>query len=509
MEPALAAMDAEELRGLIRDIIPWLDEPTHARLLNALIDRAARNASAWTPRAPTEQAVNEIVIFAEAATRTGYANPSQVDVYLRQGSNAFLAKDYRVASRIFRALLLPLGGGDIDLGQHEMLDEMLGVNLAECAAQYVVAVYMTAAPESRGETVLAAIDEVHGFGQFWEPLHEIERVAVEVLPGFEKFLCEWRALIEDRARNERRSSWDSDADRWRREVVQRLEGPEGLASVARSTKRADDLRAWCAALVAAKDWKHALLAYEEAAEIVSDKEYSRGEFLDGSALAAQELGRKDLPSRLEHAWCEAPSVVRLCRWLGSATGKKAIRDCATTALDACPEQAARQRALLHVLLDDLDAAAKLLATAPGLGWSSGEHPGRLLFPLFSSLLTGTRLDADNAGSFADLAASSEPDAARLATPEIASLIELAGVSVPKDGRSREVVLGAMRKAAEKRIAGVIESKRRRHYEHAAALVLTCVRIDPSGSSTWMATIRRAYNRYPALQRELAKHGQHR
>ena len=96
-EAALAAMDAGELRELIRDILPWLDEPTHARLVNALIDRAARNASGWTPETPTEQAVNEIVAFAEAATRIGYADPSKVDDYLRQGSNAFLAKDYRTA----------------------------------------------------------------------------------------------------------------------------------------------------------------------------------------------------------------------------------------------------------------------------------------------------------------------------------------------------------------------------------------------------------------------------
>ena len=160
-----------------------------------------------------------------------------------------------------------------------------------------------------------------------------------------------------------------------------------------------------------------------------------------------------------------------------------------------------------MLLDDVDAAAKLMASAPGLGWSGGEHPGHLLFPLFSSLLTGTRLDTVSGRDSDDIGATSDPDAARLVTPEIASLVELAGVSVPKDGKSRVTLLNAMRKAAEKRIAGVIKNKRRRHYEHAAALALTCVRIDPSGSSTWLATIRRDYNRYPALLRELAKHGQ--
>lgn len=504
-EAALAAMDADGLRGLIRDIIPWLDESTRARLVNRLVDRAARNASGWVPDGPTDQAVAEIVSFAAALIRVGYGEPSEVDDYLRRGSNAFYARDYRAAFQIFRALLRPLGNGDVDLSQHEMLDEVLGVDLAACAAQYVVATYMTAVPKSRAKTVLTAIDEVRHEGHFWEPLRELERVAVESLPGFEEFLPEWRALVEERACTERRSDWDSDEDRWLREVVQRMEGAEGLAKVARATKRADDLRAWCQALVDAGEWKHALSAYEEAAEIVTDKKHSRGDFLDGAALAGQELGRKDLPARLERAWREAPSMVRLRRWLGSATSKQTVRERAAGALGTCPNQAARQRGLLYVLLDDFDAAAKLLANAPGLGWSSDEHPGHLLFPLFASLLTGARFDSASARDFDEPSALSERNEPRLVTPQIASLIELAGVTVPEHGKSRATVLDAMRRAAEKRVEGVTKNKRRRHYEHAAALALTCVRIDPGGSSRWMARIRSEYSRYPALQRELAEH----
>ncbi|MFV1977851.1 MAG: hypothetical protein ACC649_00730, partial [Myxococcota bacterium] len=95
-----------------------------------------------------------------------------------------------------------------------------------------------------------------------------------------------------------------------------------------------------------------------------DQAYSRGEFLDGAALAARELGRRDLPTRLEHAWREAPTMLRLRRWLGSATGKGVVRKRAAQALEACPGKAARQLALLHVVLGDPSAAAKLLARAP-------------------------------------------------------------------------------------------------------------------------------------------------
>jgi hypothetical protein len=65
----------------------------------------------------------------------------------------------------------------------------------------------------------------------------------------------------------------------------------------------------------------------------------------------------------------------------------------------------------------------------------------------------------------------------------------------------------MHKAAEKRIKGVTENKRRRHYGHAASLALACAQIDNSTETTeWLANIRDEYRRYPALQRELGQHG---
>jgi hypothetical protein len=241
-EAALEAMDATELRALIRDMLPWLDEATHARCVNALVDRAARNPSDWVPEGPTDAAVDEIVAFARAAERVGYADPSDVDDYLRDGANAFLGKNYHAAYQIFRALLIPVGNADIDLGPHEVLDEVLGVDVAACAAQYVISVYMTSTPKTRAEAVLSAIDGMRGIGAFWEPLRELERVCVERLPDFDDFLMRWRALLQERTEEQRTTNWDSDEERWVREVVLRTQGAEGLAEVARASKRADDLR---------------------------------------------------------------------------------------------------------------------------------------------------------------------------------------------------------------------------------------------------------------------------
>ena len=288
-----------------------------------------------------------------------------------------------------------------------------------------------------------------------------------------------------------------------------MEGAGGLEKIARSTRRADDLRAWCESLVEVGDWKAALAALEEAAELVTDKKYARGKLLDGAALAAQQLGRKDLSPWLERAWRAAPSMLRLRRWLGSARGKAAIRRRAAEALAACPKQAHRQRALLHVLQSDFDPAAKLLASAPGLGWSDSEHAGHLLFHLFPHLL-GAGPALSRAGAAAPdhrlnmdelELLSADGDGPRLAAPEAGDIVRQAGIE-GIDGQARAAVLAAMRKAAERRVAGVTEQKHRRHYGHAAELVAACLACDPSPEAArWATTVRQAYRRFPALRAE--------
>ena len=56
-EAALDVMDADGLRALILEMVPWFDQALQARFANALVDRAARNGSGWVPRGPTDAAV--------------------------------------------------------------------------------------------------------------------------------------------------------------------------------------------------------------------------------------------------------------------------------------------------------------------------------------------------------------------------------------------------------------------------------------------------------------------
>lgn len=233
---ALDTMDADSLRGLIRETLPWLDDRTRSRLTGEIIDRAARAAdSDWAPDAPTDDVVAEIAEFAKEARHAGYADPSEVDAYLRLGMHAFLAKDYRTAVGVFHDLVIPISKAEIDLGQHELIDEVLSVDLAECAAQYVAAVYMISKRSQRVGAVKTAIEDMLEVGYLRRPLRQLERVAIEPLPGFDEFLASWSHLVSDLAQVQPMHEWDTGIDHWHREVTQRLHGTDGLAAIARST----------------------------------------------------------------------------------------------------------------------------------------------------------------------------------------------------------------------------------------------------------------------------------
>lgn len=511
-------MDADALRDVVRDLLLELDDRTHARVVTDLVERAARGSEAWSPKAPSDREVREIVEFIEDAKRRGNADPVDIDAYLQRGTNAFLAGDYAAARTIFLTVLQPIVDAEIDLGQHEMIEDVLGSDLTACAAQYVVSGYMLAPSEQRAEVVFGMIDEAADLGGFTRPLERLEKIAVEPLPGWEAFLPAWRAVLEKRSSADscpRRSRLKS---KWLQEVVRRTGGTNGLADLARGSRSADDLRAWCQSLEDTGDWKAALEANAEAAELVNDKsgEY-RASFLDRAALAAEQLQRKDFAARLEAAWQAGPTPIRLARWLATSGSKAVVRKRATKALEQCPKRQPRQLAFLHVLLGNLEDAASLLTKAPGLGWSYANHPGHFLFAAFERLLARdpanlvpvlhrrrraavvTILDpSEIPGRF-----DKEP---HLPTPDIEKLLALATSSDAIDANVRDSMLRAMKHAATKRLAALVKNKRRAHYGHAAYLAAVCAALDESATTEWIRKLRSEYSRHSSLQRAFDEYG---
>lgn len=523
VEAALDALDSNELRALAREMLQALGDASRSRFANSLLSQAARKGKGGPPSAKSALDVAEVSSFVAAAIRVGQADPSDVDARLRLGSLAFVRKDYAAARGILGDLIRMLESGDVYLGEDELVEDVLAVDLGVCTAQYLVAVYMTTGAQNRAKAIREALEVFAVLDHFTEPIGRMEQVAVEPLPELKAFLPQWRSILGKEAvatLTRARFASSRDVDSWLREVTLRVEGAEGLAELARSSRHPNDYRAWCANLVATNDWKGTLAAYEEAAENVHDRDgRARGAFRDGAALAAQELGKRDLSPWLERAWREDSSLVRLRRWLGAARSQASLRKRVAAALEACPKARQRQRGLLLVLNREYAEAARMLASASSLGWSDADHPGHLLFTVFHDLLIEGDSTRKAHKASAQLTATSSanafseyfvppprPDEPHLAIPEIADILKVAGIQRLSDSATRATVVGAMRKATEKRLAAIIENKRRRYYEQVAVLVAACLGCDPSTEArAWVETLQARYKRHRALQAELQRY----
>ena len=259
----------------------------------------------------------------------------------------------------------------------------------------------------------------------------MEGVSAGALPDLGAFLPRWVKHLA--RRRPPRDEWASDHERWLREAAFRLDGVSGVERLARKTKRPQTCLGWCQALVDQGDWAGALHAYDASAVLVG-KSHWRGELLDGAALAAQQLKRSDVTERLAAAWHAAPTLPRLLRWLVTEERSPTdLRAKARKIVSRCPKTAGRQLGLIRLLACDISAAADLLSQAPGLGWSSDDHPGHVLFPSFAILLARSNSTRVSEALLADLDSTGRdplerllPDdverRATLTTPSIATLI---------------------------------------------------------------------------------------
>src|SRR5258705_888592 len=143
LDRTLEAMSALELRSFVRTVLDGLDDDQRTAITESLVARATQGHAGPKRSRPSASVVDEVCVFAGAARRMAYADPDEVSDYLRQGTGAFLAGDHPSARAVFEALLLPVARGDIILGQHEMVQEGLNVDVHVTVAQYVASVYTT------------------------------------------------------------------------------------------------------------------------------------------------------------------------------------------------------------------------------------------------------------------------------------------------------------------------------------------------------------------------------
>jgi hypothetical protein len=129
--------------------------------------------------------------------------------------------------------LPPIACVDIDLGQHELVEEVLGVDARVCVAQYIASVDTTTPLRSRADEILQAIERVQGVGTLSSPIKEMENVSAGSLPDLWAFRPLWVKRLQ-RLRPSK-DAWET--ERWLREAVFRVDDVNGLERIARKTRR--------------------------------------------------------------------------------------------------------------------------------------------------------------------------------------------------------------------------------------------------------------------------------
>ncbi|MBL8139548.1 MAG: hypothetical protein JNM38_00445 [Acidobacteria bacterium] len=137
----------------MRAILDDLDEDVRAPLVDRLLGQALKAPSALRPARLSPRIVADAQAFAEAARRVGQADPDDVTEHLRRASKAFVAGDHASARAVFEAIILPIATVDIDLGQHELVEEVLGVDAQMCVAHHTRPVFASMTAASRMSTL--------------------------------------------------------------------------------------------------------------------------------------------------------------------------------------------------------------------------------------------------------------------------------------------------------------------------------------------------------------------
>ena len=129
----------------------------------------------------------------------------------------------------------PIAGIDIDLGQHELVEEVLAVDARACVAQYASSVYATTPLRYRADAILRALEQVEGVATLSSPIKDMEDVSAGALPDLTAFLPLWVTRLQRFGPS--KAEWETEHERWLREAVFRADGVDGLERIARKTKR--------------------------------------------------------------------------------------------------------------------------------------------------------------------------------------------------------------------------------------------------------------------------------
>jgi hypothetical protein len=515
IEATLDAIDAETLRLLVRELARRTSTTDRAWLLDELLRRVRRDVPGWQLPVADPRLLADV---AECMRRTARydGDPCEVDDLLRRAGRALVSGDPAAARSTYDQLLPALLDGEIGLHYDELLEEVLEVDLFDAALCWLAATYLTTPISERPTALLRVLDHAWRMTAVTTVIEGMERVSGQPLPDLDEFVPSWIAAL-DRA-TPRNGAWNLDVAAMKREAILVQQGVDGLGRQAKRSKSPDDYRAWIEALVAQERWDDAYTAVLGAARQL--KKPHQAAFFDAAATLARRRGGDDL-AHLEAAWRALPTVARFLRVVDRGAPNGA--DLRKRALEASKGVRASPRldAVIAIATANVEHLVSLVSTATALGWS-GDHPSWIAFPALVRIVGGVApegtarhevcvalgasddgfmepLDEMHYGLFDPFDNAGPRSLAPREPISIATLIERAQLEVDAD--AAPTIYAALRKAAERRLGGILKNQRRRHYGSVATLVACCVELD-GRADAWLARVRDQGRRYPAFRSAL-------
>lgn len=154
---AAASLDAEELRAVLRDALGGPDLGWNGPLIDGLLQQASRSRSGWRPQAPGGSFRKDLERFLQKGRNGADVDPEEAAAFLRKARQAFFAGQYDLAREAFEPLLDSIGSAELEMGFHELPDEVLTVDLSECARLFLVSVYLSSPRRDRARDVREAL----------------------------------------------------------------------------------------------------------------------------------------------------------------------------------------------------------------------------------------------------------------------------------------------------------------------------------------------------------------
>src|SRR5579862_2404339 len=132
--------------------------------------------------------VDEVGVFANTVRRGAHTDPDEVAEHRRQDTPAFRAGDHASARAVFEAVLLPIAQGDINFGQHEILEDMLKHRSTRHGHAIGDDVYTTTPLGGRANALYRAMTHVEGIASRANPIADTEGVSARAFPNLGPFL---------------------------------------------------------------------------------------------------------------------------------------------------------------------------------------------------------------------------------------------------------------------------------------------------------------------------------